>query len=230
MQGKLLYGVGGLIIGLVAGFFAANSLNRNATISASPSVTADVSNGAVSSASSASPGGMQEDVAQTLEKAEKEPNNFVAQMLAGDMYAQIGRFEKAIEFYSKGVTLNPQNAPANIVLANAYFDSHKFEDAEHYYVKALEVDPNNTNARTDLGATFVERQSPDLDRGIEEFRKALAIDPKSGPAMYYLGIAQLRKGERGEAEKALAELEKIDSQSELVSRLKQNLNAGSPTR
>jgi tetratricopeptide (TPR) repeat protein len=231
MQGKLLYGVGGLIIGLVAGFFAANSLNRGSAVSPS-ATTANVAQAPPGSVpgSNAQPGGMQADVAQTLQKAESEPANFVAQMQAGDMYGQIGRFDKAIEFYSKGVGLNPQNAAANIVLANAYFDSQKFEDAEKYYSKALEIEPNNVNARTDLGATLVERQPPDYGRAIEEFRKALEQDPKSAPTLYYLGIAQQRKGDRAEAEKTLAELEKNHPQSELVSRLRQNLNAKPPTQ
>ena len=231
MQGKLLYGVGGLIIGLAAGFFAANSLNRQAAVSP-PTGTA--SPGSVPSGpavgNNGQPGGMQVDVAQTLQKAESEPSNFVAQMQAGDMYAQIGRFDRAIEFYLKGVSLNPQNAAANIVLANAYFDSQRFEDAEKYYSKALEIEPNDVNARTDLGATFVERKSPDYDRAIQEFRKALELDPKSAPTLYYLGLAQSRKGDRAEAERILAELEKNDPQSELGARLRQNLNARPATQ
>jgi tetratricopeptide (TPR) repeat protein len=173
---------------------------------------------------------MKADVAQTLQRAESEPENFVAQMQAGDMYAQIGRFDKAIEFYSKGVNLNPQNAPAQIVLANAYFDSAKFEEAEKYYSKALEIDPKNVNARTDLGATFVERASPDYERAISEFKRALGVDPKSGPALYYLGIAHLRKGDRAEAEEVLEEMEKNDPRSELVTRFRQNLSAKPATQ
>ena len=229
MQGKLLYGTGGLVIGLVLGFFAANSLNRNAVVT--PASTASAGpGGSVNAGGPNQPGGMQMDVAQTLERAESEPENFVAQMQAGDMYAQIGRFDKSIEFYSKGVNLNPQNAPAHIVLANAYFDSSKFEEAEKYYARALEIDPKNVNARTDLGATYVERSTPDYERAIAEFRRALEVDPKSGPALYYLATAQLRKGDRPEAEKTLAELEKINPQSELVARLKQNLNPGKATQ
>jgi tetratricopeptide (TPR) repeat protein len=225
MQGKMIYGVGGLIIGLVAGFFAANSLNRQSAVTASSTSVVNPTDGAASSGNAQQPGGMQFDVARTLEKAEAEPNNFVAQMQAGDMYAQIGRFEKAIEFYLKGVALDPQSAPANIVLANAYFDSQKFEDAEKYYAKALEIDPKNVNARTDLGATFVERQPPDYERGISEFRKALELDPRNAAALYYLGVALHRKGERVQAENTLTELEKVSPQSELAIRLRQYLNA-----
>ena len=227
MQGKLFYGVGGLLIGLVLGFFVANSLNRNGAVTAS---SVSTSNSDLPATGNPNQQGGMQDVGETLQRAETEPENFVAQMKAGDMYAQIGRFDKAIEFYTKGVNLNPQNAPASIVLANAYFDTQKFEDAERFYVKALEIDPKNVNARTDLGATFVERPSPDFARAISEFRRALEVDPKSGPALYYLAIAQLRKGDRNESEKTLAELERINPQSELVTRLRQNLKAGQTTQ
>ena len=230
MQGKLLYGVGGLIIGLAAGFFAANSLNRQSVVApTAPTGAGSIPTGPTAG-SPGQGGGMQADVAQTLQKAESEPTNFAAQMQAGDMYAQIGRLDRAIEFYLKGVSLNPQNAAANIVLANAYFDSQNFEEAEKYYSKALEIEPNNVNARTDLGATFVERKSPDYERAIQEFRKALEQDPKSAPTLYYLGIAQLRKGDRAEAEKTLAELEKNNPQNELANRLRQNLTSKSATQ
>ncbi len=228
MQGKMFYGAGGLLIGLVLGFFAANSLNRNAAVTASSPAAPAAGSSSVSSPNQ--PGGMQTDVAQTLQRAESELENFVAQMQAGDMFAQIGRFDKAIEFYTKGANLNPQNAPAHIVLANAYFDSAKFEEAEKYYAKALELDPKNVNARTDLGATFVERATPDYQRAISEFKRALEIDPKSAPALYYLGIAHIRKGDRAEAERVLAEMEKNDPQSELVARFRQNLNAKQSTQ
>jgi tetratricopeptide (TPR) repeat protein len=227
MQGKLLYGVGGLLVGLVLGFFVANSLNRNGAVTASSVPMSSSDSPATGNPNQ--PGALQ-DVAETLQRAETEPENFVAQMKAGDMYAQIGRFDKAIEFYAKGVNLNPQNAPAHIVLANAYFDTQKFEDAEKFYARALEIDPKNVNARTDLGATFVERSSPDYERAILEFKRALETDPKSGPALYYLAIAHSRKGDRVEAEKTLAELVKNDPQSELVSRLRQNLKAGQTTQ
>ena len=229
MQGRLIYGFGGILIGLVAGFFAANSLNRDAVTAPSSISAADTGNSPSSNPNNTGSqlGGMQGDVTQTLEKAEKEPNNFVAQMLAGDMYAQIGKFDKAVEFYKRGIALDGENLQANVVLANALFDSQRFEEAEVYYAKALQIDPRNVNALTDLGTTFVERKEPDYDRAILEYKKALQIDPKSSTTIYYLGIAHLRKGERQEAERTLTELEQLGAASELVTRLRQNISQGS---
>lgn len=225
---EILIGSLCLLVGAILGFLAANSLNRG-------DVTTAASTGAPTaiSTNSAVPipvGGMQQDVSATLEAAEGNPQNFAAQMKAGDMYAQIGRFDKAVEFYKRGVLINPSNFQANVVLANALFDSQKFEEAESYYAKALDINPKDANARTDLGATFVERPSPNFERAIEEFRKVRQADPGHLPSLYYLGIATLRKGDRSGAEKILSELQAAGPNSELVGKLRQNLEAAPVTQ
>lgn len=223
---EIFIGVSCLAIGLVTGFYTANTLNRDQASTGSPAGT----NAAADAPAVSIPAsGMQADVTATLSAADNEPQSFAAQMKAGDMYAQIGRFEKAIEYYKRGVVINPSNFQANVVLANALFDSQQFEEAEAYYSKALQINPNDANARTDLGTTFVERPSPDYDRAIVEFKKAREVDPDHLPSLYYLGIANLRKGDRDGAKKILADLEKAGPTSDLVGRLRQNIEAPAPT-
>ena len=222
MQRDLLAGIIGLVAGLAIGFFASNSLNRqDDSIAPPPS-----SQTALLVANQTSEGGgMLADVDQMIQKAEAEPQNFAAQMRTGDMYAQVGKFDRAIEFYKRGLLLKPNDFHANVALANALFDSQKFEEASEYYAKAVTINGNDSNARTDLGTTFVERPSPDYERAIKEFKAALQIDPKHEPALYYLGIAYLRKGEKASANTMLAELEKANPTSSLVGRLRQNIAA-----
>lgn len=221
MQKHILFGIIGLIAGLAIGFIGANSINRDAPALAAVSTAADILPPANSSAISQS--GTQADVQQTLDRAAAEPKNFAVQMKTGDMYAQIGRFDKAIEFYKQGIALKPDDFQANVVIANAYFDSGKFEDAEGYYTKALDLNPKDVNARTDLGATFVERANPDYERSLKEFRTALEMDPKNEPALYYLGIAYLRKGDVENAKKALSDLEQTNPASPLIAKLTKNI-------
>jgi tetratricopeptide (TPR) repeat protein len=225
MPKHFLYGIGGLIVGLAVGFFAANSINREAMPSpASAAVNKQMSVPA-GDPSTVPQGGMQADVAETIAKADAEPQNFAVQMRTGDMYAQIGKFEKAIEYYNRGLAIKPDDFKGNVVLANAYFDSRQFEEASKYYEKALAIGPKDVNARTDLGTTFVERPTPDYDRAIKEFRTALEIEPKHEPALYYLGIAYFRKGDAQSANAVLSELEKANPASELVARLRQNISS-----
>jgi tetratricopeptide (TPR) repeat protein len=70
----------------------------------------------------------------------------------------------------------------------------------------------------------VERQNPDYGRAIAEYKKALELDPKHEPTLYYLAIANLRNGNRAEALRILSTLTEINPSSELVARLKKNLD------
>ena len=226
MQRRVIFGIGGLIIGLAIGFYAADSLNRNAATQGQiaqnqPNAASMLEHGSKQN----SPAGMVTDVQEKLEKAKSEPNNFAAQMWAGDMYAQIGRFDEAVKFYEAGVKLNPNDLQANLVLANSYFDSGKFERAEKYYAKVLEINPKDVNARTDLATTLVERQNPDYERAIREFQESLAIDPKNEPTIYNLAVAYSRKGDAEKAQKTLARLERTNPDSQLLARLKQIISA-----
>lgn len=226
MQKHILFGIAGLIVGLAIGFYAANSLNRYSFSQAQiaqnqPNTASMVEHGAQQN----SPTGMLTDVQEKIENAKNEPNNFAAQMQAGDMFARIGRFDEAIKFYEAGVKLNPKDLQANLMLANSYFDSRQYESAEKYYAKVLEINPKDVNARTDLATTLVERQNPDYERAIREFQQSLAIDPKHEPTLYNLAVAYSRKGDAENAQKTLALLEQINPNSQLVGRLKQVVSA-----
>lgn len=226
-KNSILFGIVGLIVGLIVGFFAANSINRSAIsqqTAALPPINAPLAGQQTANApNNAAAGGMLADVQEKLDKAKLEPNNFAAQMNAGDMYAQIGRYDQAFEFYQKGVALNPDSFEANVQLANAYFDNRQFENAEKYYARALEINPKDVNARTDLGTTFVERQTPDYARAVAEFKKALEVNPKHEPTLYNLGVAYKRMSDTENAEKTFAELEQTNPNSPLVGRLRQVL-------
>lgn len=223
MQKNIFFGIGGLIVGLAIGFYIANSINRGAVAPAQvtlnqPNTTSMIEHGAAQNAPN---GEMLTDVQEKLERAKNEPNNFAAQMQAGDMYAQIGRHDEAVKFYEAGVKLNPNDLQANLVLANSFFDSKQFEVAEKYYAKVLEINPKDVNARTDLATTLVERQNPDYERAVKEFEQSLTIDPKHEPTLYNLAVAYSRKGDRENAQKTLARLEQTNPDSQLLGRLKQ---------
>lgn len=217
MNGRnFLFGICGLAIGLVVGFFAANSLNRDASLTE----TARANSNSTAVASEITGPAVDE----LLQKAEAEPQNFATQMRTGDMYAKISRFDEAVKFYKRGLILKPADFNANLVLANALFDSGKFEEAEAYYSKALAINDKDVNARIDLGTTFVERPTPDYDRAITEFEKALVLEPNNDAAMYYLGIAKLRKGDRAGAVEVAERLEKTNAGSTLIAKLRNNID------
>jgi tetratricopeptide (TPR) repeat protein len=223
-KNNFFFAGGGLILGLIIGFFVANSINRSAIsqqTTAQNTQNAPVLPQQQSVAVQSSQNGMMPQVAETLEKAKNEPNNFEAQTKAGDMYAQIQKFDKAIEFYEQAHRINLTDYDTIVKIGNAYFDMRRFEDAEKWYAQALEKNPDDVNVRTDLGTTFVERKNPDFDRAVKEFQISLQKNPRHEPTLYNLGVAYFKKGDSAEAQKTLRLFESINPQSELMTRLRQ---------
>ena len=225
-RSSFLFGIGGLVIGLVVGFFAANSINRSEVAQASPVQnstiqTPQVPNILVKEQPAQSSGAMLPDVSLVIDKANSEPANFDAQIKAGDLYQQIKGFDKAAVFYERAQKLKPEDYDLIVKLGNIYFDARQFEKAAEWYEQALTKKPDDTNVRTDLGITYVERTAPDLDRAVKEFETSLKSNPKHEPTLYNLGAAYFRKGNTEEAAKILSQLEAVNPNSQLVGKLRQ---------
>lgn len=222
---NILFGIIGLIFGSVIGFFVANSINRNSPQIVSPvQPNAPFQNQQVPNVlvkEQPPQGGMLPDITATLDEARNSPDNFDAQIKAGDTYLQIKGFEKAVEFYQQAHRIKPEDYETIVKIGNVYFDFGKFEEAGKWYEQALSKKSNDTSVRTDLGVTFIERENPDLDRAIKEFQIALQTNPKQEPTLYNLGAVYFKKGNADEANKVLTRLEAINPQSQLVDRLQQ---------
>src|SRR5260221_11049352 len=178
---NLLFGVVGLLIGLIVGFVFTNSINqRMATGSA---VTQNANTlppghpdiGDTSGAPSG--GGMQPEVQAAIEEAKKQPDNFDAQLKVAEFYYQIKRFDGALEYLRKANQLKPDNYEVIGHLGNANFDGDHYQEAEKWYTAALAKKPDDINVRTDLGLTFIFRDPPNYDRAIQEFLRSLETDP-----------------------------------------------------
>ena len=228
---NILFAVVGIFIGFFGGFYLANSINKSeiSKQNISPNSTNAPSRNqqtqAVDIKENQPPTGKPlPEVSEKLDKAKNEPNNFDAQIQAGNMYLQIKGLEKAGEFFDKAAQLNPKEYENIVKLGNAYFDSGKFEKAEKWYQQALEKKPDDINVRTDLGITFVEREKPDFDRAVKEFQTALQTNPKFEPTLYNLGIAYFKKGDTAQANKVLSQLEEINAQSPVAVKLRNALS------
>jgi tetratricopeptide (TPR) repeat protein len=221
-------GLGGLIIGLIIGFFAANQLNKqtsqfgNTTATNTSEINPQVNNMVVRDQNSTGSARMPE-IAETLDKAQSEPNNFEAQISAGDLYLKIQNFTKALDFYEIAHKLKPENYDTIVKIGNTYFDSTQFETAETWYAKALAIKPDDAGVRTDYGITFVERPNPDLARAIKEFQTSLQTAPKNEPTLYNLGVAYVKTGDTEQAKNIGQKLDEVNPQSPLTKRFREML-------
>lgn len=235
---SFLFGIIGLLAGLIIGFMIANSINQNAakTAVATPTGSSmpsnsnippghpDIGGSTTGTGTTSSAGGMQPEVAAVIEKAKNSPDDYDAQVDAAMMYYRIKRFDEAIEHLTRANKLKPEEYETIVNLGNAYFDSDKYTDAEKYYSQALGKKPKDANVRTDLGLTFVFREPPDFDRAILEFQRALAEEPKHIQALQNITVAYIKKGDGEKAKASLAKLEETDPSNQALVQLKADVD------
>ncbi|MGB7070474.1 MAG: tetratricopeptide repeat protein [Pyrinomonadaceae bacterium] len=220
IKDRLIFGIGGIILGAVLGFTFANSINR------APA------EGVSTAGSNAAPAGVNPNlppdhppfvpmgdqpqnaplpqVTEAIEKARQNPNDFEAQMTAGDLYYQIQRFDDAVGFYTAANKLKPSDAESVLKLGNALFDAEKYVEAEKWYIQALETNPNDVNVRADLGLTYFLRIPRDIDRAVREFEFALKLEPENEILLQNLVIAYREKNDTAKAEAAEEKLRSVN--------------------
>lgn len=228
---SLMFGILGLVIGLVIGFAGANSINKSTAQSTptspqqagplnnpsgNPALPADHPPLGTSSGEQNPTGGPLPQVMQAIEKAKEQPNDYDAQMTAADLYYQIQKFDDAAKLYEVANKLRPAEVEPMIKAGNAYFDAEKYEIAEKWYLQALEKKPDDINARTDLGLTFYLRSPRDIDRAIKEYKTSLAINPNHEITLQNLALAYREKGDMGEYQKTFDKLKSVNPNNPLV--------------
>ena len=235
---SIMFGVFGLIVGLVIGFMEANSLNRSqagqisqapaastTATAGNPSLPADhppIGTGGSTSSDLPASGAPPPQVTAAIEAAKQQPQNYEAQMTAADLYYQIQRFEDAAKFYEIAAKLKPGESEPMIKAGNAYFDGEKYELAEKSYMQALQKNPKDINVRTDLGLTFFLRSPRDIDRAIKEYKTSLEADPDHEITLQNLALAYTENGDKESLVKTLERLKKVNPNNPVIKKAESN--------
>jgi tetratricopeptide (TPR) repeat protein len=221
---NFLFGIIGLLAGLIIGFMFANSVNQNAvkTVAQSVNPNANIPPGHPEIGGGTT-GAMQPEVQAAIETAKQNPNDFDAQIKAAEMYYQIQKFDGAIEFLKQANKIKPDDYETIVNLGNAYFDAGNYAEAEKSYSAALAKKPEDVNVRTDLGLTFIFREPPNYDRAVQEFTRSLAIDPNHVQTLQDLTVAYTKKGDAAKAKETLSRLEAVDATNTAIPKLREDI-------
>jgi tetratricopeptide (TPR) repeat protein len=230
---NILFGIIGLLLGLIVGFMFANSVNQQAMMTAAvaggggmkqnsslPPGHPEVPGGATSEQAAAT---SMPEVQAAVDKAKQNPNDFDAQIKAAEVYYQIGRYEGAIEYLRRANQIKPDHYETIVNLGNSYFDSSDYAEAEKWYTAALAKKADDVNARTDLGLTFIFRDPPNYDRAIQEFQRSLAVNPTHVQTLQNLTVAYTKKGDAAQAKQTLARLETADATNSAIPKLRDEI-------
>jgi tetratricopeptide (TPR) repeat protein len=230
---NLLFGIIGVLAGLIVGFMVANSINQSAAVpvAASAADPAMKSNSNlppghpdIGASKAGAPGVIPPEAQAAIDKAKQSPTDFDAQVKAAEAYYQIENFDEAIKFLTAANKLKPDDREVIVHLGNANFDGDHYDEAEKWYNQALAKKPDDIDVRTDLGLTFVLREPPNFDRAIQEFNKSLETDPAHIQTLQNLTVAYTKKGDAAKASATLTKLEAADPKNPAVAKLKEDIS------
>lgn len=96
-----------------------------------------------------------------------------------------------------------------LATARKAIDAKEWSRAMSELNSAVREEPRNADVHNLLGYSYRKRATPDLPKAFEHYQTALKLDPRHKGAHEYIGEAYLIDKKPAEAEKHLAELEKI---------------------
>ena len=230
MTKNILYSVAGVVLGFFIGFFIANfgERPRPAALSNQTQAGGQVPPGHPNVNEGGAPGSAAASSAQAqsaMDEADRNPQDFTAQIRAAAIFYQLSSFDKASLYLTRALALKPDDPDALTGMAHTKYDTGDFAGAATYYEKVLAQRPNDADLRSDFGSTYSRRQPPDYDRAIAEYRKALAIDPGHEQTMVRLADAALHKGDKAAAREAIDKLAVINPSNPSLASLRSKLNA-----
>jgi tetratricopeptide (TPR) repeat protein len=152
------------------------------------------------------------DLAAAVELADKahaaDPGNMRADRVLASAYDQEGEYAQAVEPFMRVAHAEP-TVDNLYPLAVCLLQTHKPEDKQ----RAVEVFEQMKKIAGDSGSLHVlfgraYRDGQDMQAAIREFQRAIALDPRTPHAHYFLGLARLFLNDWKPTPEAEAELAK----------------------
>jgi TolB-like protein/tetratricopeptide (TPR) repeat protein len=152
----------------------------------------------------------------------KDPNYALAYAGMADAFLAVERnvvraqgpgaaaFPRARAAAERAIELDPMLSEAQSAMASVRAREYEWEKAERGFRDAIESNPNNALARLQLGAGVLVVQGR-FDEGLDEVRRAVALDPLSPYANTEAGAAFLLAGRYPEAIEQLQKAISLDA-------------------
>jgi tetratricopeptide (TPR) repeat protein len=173
-----------LVVGLAVGGmvgFALHSAIGPRPEEGMPTGPADIMAGGDAPAPSGGmPQGMPSQVLQMVkdykERLARNPNDLGANIGLGNLEFDSSQWLKAIEYYSRALTIDPKNADVRVDRAIAYHSSGQNDEAKKELLRVTREQPNHKNAWLNLGV--VMRETGDRAGALRAWEKYLELDPQ----------------------------------------------------
>src|SRR5258705_7068673 len=122
---------------------------------------------------------------------DKDPNSAGAHHMLGKTYFMLGNFDKAIAELQSALSKTPNDYDIAYTLGLAYLKRREFPAARKIYDQMVVQLGNKPQLRVLIGRAY--RETGFLPEAIDEFKKAVALDPAFPRVNFYLGLTYLLK-------------------------------------
>jgi cytochrome c-type biogenesis protein CcmH/NrfG len=220
-QDRLLFGLIGVIIGLIAGMLIVKRSPTTPIPTQAPTKTVvqqmepqkTVPNSPAPHPTPAAPSqpqqqqslpeghpriegqSIKEQIAAMEEKVKKDPHNQTALVALGNLNADSGNMPKAAEWYTKAVANEPQNVGLITDLGTCYLQMRDFDKASEQYSKALAIDPNHYQTLINMGILYMA--TGEKSKAADTWEKVVTLYPNDPRAPQLKGaIQKIRAGQK----------------------------------
>lgn len=104
--------------------------------------------------------------------------------------SKMNNYTEAINDYTKAISENPRKSKYIYHRGLAYFKTGAYEDARKDFETTLSMDGANADIYVKLG--FLKQQDNELKAAIQDYSKAIELNPKFATPYYYRGLIYLQ--------------------------------------
>lgn len=148
-------------------------------------------------------GHLQEAESETAAVLGMEPRNASAWAVRGSVLRSIGNEKGAVDAFSRSLEIKPEVNVA-YALGSALLANHEKEKADRIFRQIIAGSGNAAIWHVAAGDAY--REALYLSDAVEEFKKAIALDPVIGHAQFFLGLTYLQMNEWGPSSQSFEHL------------------------
>ncbi len=129
---------------------------------------------------------------QAIEEDDKNPR---AHYMIAVIYQQIGENERADSHFKRALELSPNNPEVHNAYGTFHCNQRRFAEADAEFAKALDNPLYSTPWLAMTNAGTCAASAGNLSKAEGQYRKALAANPRFGPALFRMAELEYQRGD-----------------------------------
>lgn len=129
----------------------------------------------------ATQGPSEADVQAAQSRVNSEPNSAEANTNLANLLFDSGRFQEAIPYYEKSLSIDANNPDVTVDLGVCYFNLNDMQKAKSHFQKALNIAPDHINGLYNMGVVSV--QLGEVNELIQFWSRLREVAPNSEQAV-----------------------------------------------